>query len=36
MARRLFNRKTQNVLEIIIYNLYQQKRFFVDVTLEYY
>ena len=26
--------KTQNVLEIIVYNLYQQKRFFVDVTLK--
>ena len=26
--------KTQNVSEIIVYNLYQQKRFFVDVTLK--
>ena len=35
MARRLINRKkTQNVSEIIVYNLSQQKRFFVDVTLK--
>ena len=26
--------KTQNVSAIIVYNLYQQKRFFVDVTLK--
>ena len=26
--------KTQNVSEIIVYNLSQQKRFFVDVTLK--
>ena len=26
--------KTQNVSEIIVYNLYQQKQFFVDVTLK--
>ena len=26
--------KTQNVSEIIVYNLYQQKRFYVDVTLN--
>ena len=36
MARRLINRKknTQNVSEIIAYNLLQHKRFFVDVTLK--
>ena len=36
MARRLFNRKkkTQHVSKIIVYNLYRQKRFFVDVTLK--
>ena len=26
--------KTQNVLEMIVYNLSQQKRFFADVTLK--
>ena len=34
MARRLINRKIQNVSEIIIYNFNQQKRFFADVTLK--
>ena len=37
MARRLMKLsigKTQNVSEIIVYNLSQQKRFFVDVTLK--
>ena len=35
MARRLINRKnTQNVSEIIVYNLSKQKRFFVDVMLK--
>ena len=28
-------KKTQNVSEIIVYNLSQQKRFFVDVTLKF-
>ena len=28
-------KKTQNVSEIIVYNLCQQKRFFVDVTLKF-
>ena len=34
MARRLINRKKKKVSEIIAYNLYQQKCFFVDVTLK--
>ena len=35
MARCLIKRKkTQNVSEIIVYSLYQQKRFFVDVALK--
>ena len=36
MARILINRKkkTQKVSEIIAYNRYQQKCFFVDVTLK--
>ena len=34
MARLLSVGKTQNVSEIIVYDLSQQKRFFVDVSLK--